>query len=329
MPDLSTTYMGLKLRNPVIVASSGLTKTIDNLLACERAGAGAIVLKSLFEEVLRKENFGLKDSLVDHAEAYDYYYAHLELLYGAKDYTNLVRKSKESLSIPVIASINCISAEWWPDFAKQLQSAGADAIELNVFTTATDLSMDAATLEELYFQILTSVKASVSIPVSLKIGPWFTALPKLAVDFGRRGIDGLVLFNRFTQPDIDIDTMTPKTTYTFSTNDEMLLPLRWIALMSHYLEYDLCGSTGIKSGGDAIKLLLAGASSVQVASVLYNEGIGHIGSMLEEIEQWMDAHDFQTTEQFKGRLNFHKSGDAGHYLRSQFMDKIGEVENER
>ena len=326
MPNLSTSYLGLQLKNPVIVASSGLTKSVENVIACENAGAGAVVLKSLFEEVLAQRDFGVLDSVIDHTEAYDYYYAHLELLYGAQEYTALIREAKAAVSIPVIASINCVSLEWWPDFAAQLQSAGADAIELNIFTTATDLTMDGKKVEDLYYQILGTVKQRVTIPVALKIGSAFTALPNVAVEFGRRGLDGLVLFNRFTQPDIDIDNLKLRTTFSFSSNDEVHAPLRWIALMSHYLSYDLCASTGIKTSDDVIKMLLAGASAVQVASLLYKDGLGAIAPLLQGLDEWMTKHEFSNIGDFKGMLNFHKAGNASQYLRAQFMEKISEME---
>jgi dihydroorotate dehydrogenase (fumarate) len=326
MPNTSTTYMGLTLRNPLIVASSGLTRSLEKVKECEAAGAGAVVLKSLFEEVLMAKDFGMKDSMVDHTEAYDYYFARLERLYGAQDYTDMIKKVKAECSIPVIASINCVSTEWWPDFAMQVEGAGADALELNVFTTATDLTMDSNALEELYFQILRTVKMKVSIPVALKIGPWFSALPHLAVEFGHRKLDGLVLFNRFTQPDIDIDEIKLKTGFSFSSGDEIHLPLKWTALMSHYLPYDICATSGVKSAGDIVKLLLAGASAVQVASVLYQEGLGSIATMVAGLEKWMSEKGFENIADFKGKLNFHTAGSASHYLRAQFMEKISEVE---
>lgn len=326
MPNISTTYLGLPLRNPIIVASSGLTRNIDRIMECSHAGAGAVVLKSLFEEVLATEDFGLKESTVDHTEAYEYYHAHLELLYGARDYTDLIKEVKANTSIPVIASINCVSDAWWPDFAKQIEGAGADALELNVFTTATDLTMNAEKMEELYFSILSSVKAKTSLPIALKIGPYFSALPHLAVELGRRGLDGLVLFNRFTQPDIDIDEIKLKTTFAYSTESDMHLPLRWTALMSHYLPYDLCATTGIKSASDIVKLLLAGASSVQIASLFYEKGLGEIASLTTGLEDWMTAHGFTSIADFKGKLSFHTASESGHYLRAQFMEKISEVE---
>lgn len=318
--------MGLQLRNPIIVASSGLTKNIERIRECEQAGAGAVVLKSLFEEVLAREDFGLKEGTVDHTEAYDYYLAHLELLYGASDYTDLIKQAKAETTIPVIASVNCVSSKWWPDFARQIEGAGADAIELNVFTTATDLTFDGRRMEELYYEILSTVKQKVGIPVALKISPYFSSLPNVAVEFGKRGLDGLVLFNRFTQPDIDINALSLKTTFSFSSANELHLPLRWTALMSHYLPYDLCATTGVKSAEDVVKLLLAGASSVQLASVLYNEGLDVIAPMVAGIEQWMQEKGFKTVSDFRGKLSFHRAEDAAHYLRAQFMEKISEVE---
>jgi dihydroorotate dehydrogenase (fumarate) len=318
--------MGLQLRNPLIVASSGLTKNAERIRECEQAGAGAVVLKSLFEEVLAQKDFGLKEGTVDHTEAYDYYFANLELLYGSSDYTDMIREAKASTTIPLIASINCVSTEWWPDYAKQIEAAGADALELNVFATATDLTFDGRKMEELYYQILSSVKSRIGIPVALKISPYFSSLPNVAVEFGKRGLDGLVLFNRFTQPDIDINALKLKTSFSFSGADEMHLPLRWIALMSHYLPYDLCATTGVKTSEDVIKLLLAGASSVQVASLLYKDGLDSIAGLVEGLETWMSEKKFENIADFKGKLSFHKADDAAHYLRAQFMEKISEVE---
>ncbi len=326
MPNTSTSYMGLQLRNPVIVASSGLTRSLEKVKECEAAGAGAVVLKSLFEESLAQKDFGMKDSLVDHTEAYDYYYARLEKLYGGQEYTDMIREIKAETTIPIIASINCVSADWWPDYALQMESAGADAIELNVFTTATDLTMDSNRLEELYVEIVSVVKRRVGIPVALKIGPWFSALPHLSLEFAQRKLDGLVLFNRFTQPDIDINELKPKTSFSFSTGEEVNLPLRWTALMSHYLPLDICATTGVKSAEDMIKLLLAGASSVQVASVLYEKGLGTIGEMVAGLENWMGEKGFETIGDFKGKLSFHETASPAHYLRAQFMEKISEVE---
>jgi len=326
MPNLSTSYLNLDLKNPLIVASSGLTKSLDRIMACEEAGAAAVVVKSLFEEALAQKDFGLKESVIDHTEAYDYYYAQMELLYGAKDYTDLIKEAKSKSSIPIIASINCVSHEWWPDYARQIEAAGADALELNVFTTANDLSMDSRKIEELYIQILSAVKRKIRIPVALKIGPCFSALPNLAVEFGRRNVNGLVLFNRFTKPDIDIEALKLRTTFSFSTGDEAHLPLRWIALMSHYLPYDLCASTGIDGSENMIKMLLAGASAVQVASLLYRDGLGSIGTLLQGLESWMIRHEFENISDFKGMLNFHKTEVPGHYLRAQFMEKIAEID---
>ena len=310
MPNITTKYLGLTLKNPIIVASSGLTRNIDRVIECEKAGAGAVVLKSLFEEVLAKEDFGMKESTVDHTEAYEYYHAHLELLYGARDYTDLIKEAKAQTSIPIIASINCVSDAWWPDFAKQIEGAGADALELNVFTTATDLTMDSAKLEKLYFSILSNVKEKTTLPVALKISPYFSALPHVAVELGRRGLDGLVLFNRFTQPDIDIENVKLKTTFAYSTESDMHLPLRWTALMSHYLAYDLCATTGIKSAEDIIKLLLAGASSVQIASLFYEKGLDEIATLTAGLDDWMAQHGFESIADFKGKLSFHKASES-------------------
>ncbi|MBN2410175.1 dihydroorotate dehydrogenase-like protein [candidate division KSB1 bacterium] len=326
MPDLSTQYMKLTLRNPVIISSSGLTKSIDKIKAGEEAGAGAVVLKSLFEEVLAGEDFGIQESVSYHAEAYDYLRSELELQYGSREYLDLIREAKKSVDIPVIASINCVSAKWWPNFAAQIEKSGADALELNVFKTATDITESGNAIEQMYFDILDTVKSKVRIPVSLKIGSYFSALPNFASRLDKLGVDALVLFNRFTEPDIDINKLELKTTFEFSQKYELYKPLRWTALLSGILKCDISATTGIKTAEDVIKLLLAGAATVQLGSVLYKNGFEVIDGMLKEISAWMERHDFQNIDQFRGKLSFAHTKAPDMYLRNQFMEKIRGVE---
>lgn len=322
MPNLQTKYMGLSLNNPIIVGSSGLTKSVKKIKQCEEAGAGAVVLKSLFEEVLAKEDWGLDDAAASHPEAYDYMHAELQLQYGPNDYCDLISDAKKQVKIPLIASINCGSTKWWPNFAKKIEAAGADAIELNVFTTATDTDIDSPVLEKLYYDILEEVKSKVNIPVAMKIGMYFTALPSFVSQLGKRGLDALVLFNRFTEPDIDIDKLELKTTFSFSTENEINRLLRWVAILSGKMGYNLSATTGIHNAEGIIKMLLAGATTVQLASVLYREGIGKIKEMENDIRDWMTKHDFETIDQFRGMLNFANTANPELFLRTQFMEKI-------
>lgn len=326
MPDLSTTYMGLKLSNPIIAASSGITKSVEKIVDCEKAGAGAVVIKSVFEEALAAQDFGINDSAAVHTEAYDYMRSQLELQYGPKEYCDLINEAKSFVDIPVIASINCVSSKWWTSYAKQFQDAGADALELNVFRTATRLDETSESIENMYYEIVEEVKKQVSIPIALKIGIYFTALPNIAAKLARKGISGLVLFNRFTEPDINIDKLSLSTTFSFSTSYDIYKPLRWTALLAGQIGCDISATTGVKSAKDVIKLLLAGASTVQIASLLYQKGIDSIVDINNELKTWMIANKFESISDFQGKLSFKNTKTPDEYLRAQFMDKIRGVE---
>ncbi|MEJ2596023.1 MAG: dihydroorotate dehydrogenase-like protein [bacterium] len=326
MPNLETTYLGLNLKNPIIVGSSGLTKSASKIKACEDAGAGAVVIKSLFEESLKQDDLGLDSSSMVHTEAYDYLRAEVNMQYGPVEYCDIIKEAKKAVKIPVIASINCISPKWWPDFAKKVEASGADALELNVFPVVVDAINSSANVEQLYMDILDSVKSSISIPVAMKISMYITALPHLAIQMGRKGLDGLVMFNRFVEPDIDIKEMKLKTTFPFSDGDDINNVLRWIALLSGRVKSDLSATTGIHSSEAIIKLLLAGASTVQLASVLYKKGFKVINELLSEIENWMLEKKFDKVSDFKGKLNFMNIKTPDLYLRSQFMERVRNIE---
>lgn len=326
MPDLSTTYMGLNLKNPIIAASSGLTKSVDKIMDCYNSGVGAIVMKSLFEEVLAQADFGIGDSATFHTEAYDYMRSELELQYGPRDYLDIISGAKTKVDIPIIASINCVSAKYWPQYAKQIEDAGADALELNIFKTATSIHEDGQALENMYYEIIENVKKQVSIPVALKIGVYFSALPHFAAQLARRGANALVLFNRFTEPDIDIDKISLTTTFGFSNSYDLYKPLRWTALLAGEIGCDIAATTGVKSGKDVIKLLLAGASAVHIASLFYQKGVDQTEEILKELTGWMTANHFGAIDEFKGNLSFKHSQSPDAYLRAQFMKTIRGVE---
>ncbi|MBN1481200.1 dihydroorotate dehydrogenase-like protein [candidate division KSB1 bacterium] len=326
MPDLSTTYMGLKLKNPIIAASSGITKSVAKIVDCEKAGAGAVVIKSVFEEVLAQQDYGINDSATFHTEAYDYMRSELEMQYGPQEYCDLINEAKAFVDIPIIASINCISSKWWTNYAKKFQEAGADALELNIFKTATRLDETSEAIENMYYDIAETVKKQVTIPVALKIGSYFTALPNLAATLARKGINGLVLFNRFTEPDINIDKLSLSTTFSFSTSYDIYRPLRWTALLAGQIGCDISATTGAKSAKDVIKLLLAGASTVQIASLLYQKGIDSLVDIRNELTSWMVANKFEKISDFQGKLSFKNTKTPDEYLRAQFMEKIRGVE---
>jgi dihydroorotate dehydrogenase (fumarate) len=326
MPSLETSYMNLKLKNPIIVASSGLTSSVDKIIACEKAGAGAVIIKSLFEEVLAQEDWGLNESAPYHPEAHDYLNAEIQMQYGPNAYCDLISESKKKVNIPVIASINCISSKWWAEFAAKVENAGADGLELNVFSIPTDPEKDSASIEKIYYDVLETVKAKVKIPIAMKIGRNFTSLPFLVTQLDRKGVNAVVLFNRFTEPDIDIHSLKMKTTFSFSNQEEIHTILRWVALLSEGLSCDISATTGIHTAEGVIKLILAGASTVQLASALYKNGLGHIDQLLTEIEKWMIDYQLESITDFKGRVGFSPEYTPEVYLRAQFMEKVRGIE---
>ncbi len=326
MASLETNYMGLNLKNPIIVASSGLTKSANKIKACEEAGAGAVVIKSLFEEVLSAEDRSMEDAAYMHTEAYEYIRAQIHLQYGPDEYCKLISEAKKQVDIPVIASINCITPKWWSEFAQKIEQAGADALELNIFPMTSDETVSSTQVEDIYYHTLLAVKEIVNIPVAMKISMYITALPHLVVELEKRGLNGLVLFNRFVEPDIDIRNMKMKTTFPFSKEDEMQYVLRWTALLSGKTGVGLSATTGIHNHESIIKLLLAGASSVQLASVLYKRGFKIIPELLKDLDSWMEIQNFDSINDFKGKVNFANTADPDLYLRSQFMERIREIE---
>ncbi len=326
MPNFETTYMGLKLKNPLIVASSGLTKSVGKIEACAEAGAGAVVVKSLFEEILGEDDARAGSDMFAHTEAYDYMMAEVHKQYGPQEYCDLINEAKKRVDIPVIASINCVSDRWWPKFASQIAKAGADGLELNVFPMVSNAQLDSVAVDKLYFNILDSVQKVVDLPLAMKLSMHFTALPNLAAQLARKGLKALVMFNRFVEPDIDIHKLQIKSTFPFSEQDNIKHVLRWIALLSGRVKIDYSATTGIHTSESIIKLLLAGASTVQLASVLYRHGFKKINILLKELSAWMDEHQFEAIDDFRGKLNYAKVDNPDIYLRSQFMERIREVE---
>ena len=323
MPNLETSYMNLKLKNPIIVGSSGFTKSVDKIVECAEAGAGAVVLKSLFEEALCRDTWEIENSSNVYPEAYDYIAGDLELQYGLGDYCKLIRDAKKAVDIPIIASINCVSDKWWPSFAKRIAEAGADALELNVFSIPSNAKVEPIEIENLYYSILQKVKQDVTIPISLKIGSNFTSIANFAENLYIKGLNGLVLFNRFTEPDIDINKLELRTSFEFTTSSDLNKVLRWIAIIyNDDMEMDLSATTGIHTSEDVIKMILAGASSVQLASVFYKDGLSKIGEILVDLESWMKTNKFETIDLFKGKLSFKNIESPSKYLRAQFLEKI-------
>jgi dihydroorotate dehydrogenase (fumarate) len=331
MADLSTKYMGLTLRNPLIVASSGLTDSFNKIEEHDKNGAGAVVLKSLFEEQILLEaehrlEKARKNSLMyaEYSETLDYIDLHIkEKELG--DYLGMIRKIKKELLVPVIASINCISKMEWTGFAQQIEEAGADAIELNIFIMPFNMKDQPAAIEKRYYDIVKKVKAEIDIPLAVKLSPYFINLGQVIMNLEKEGANAVVLFNRFASPDIDIDKIKVTSAPPYSTPDEIYNSLRWIAMMSNRVQIDLAASTGIHDGEAVIKQLLAGASVVQVASALYKHGASFLPALLKFVDEWMTKNGFNYIDQFKGNLSQEEASNPDVFERLQFMKYFSEI----
>lgn len=318
MANLTTNFAGLKLRNPFIISSSGITKSLENIRKLDTLGAGAIVLKSLFEEQIKFES-GLNLDGSDYPEAFDYVTAYTREN-NIGDYLNLIKDAKRAVHIPIIASINCITAGEWSDFAEKIESAGADALELNVFFLPSDKDKPAPEYEKVYFDLLTRIRDKLSIPIIIKLGSHFTNITHIINQLYFRKANGVTLFNRFYEPDIDIQKFKIIPAQIFSSPDDLRLSLRWIGIVSSVVKnMDVAASTGVHTGEAVIKLVLAGAKAVQVCSVLYKSGLEVLPKMIDRFESWMIEHQFKSVEDFRGKLNYTNIPDPGLYERSQFM----------
>jgi dihydroorotate dehydrogenase (fumarate) len=318
MQNLSTDYLGLKLSSPIIVGSSSLTSNIDNLKVAEDNGAGAVVLKSLFEEQIAHYINKLSDhSSYPEADDSIAYYTRSK---SVEEYLDLITSAKKSLKIPVIPSINCVTTEEWTNFAKHIVDAGADALEINVFFLPVDKNISSDEAEKLYFDLIVKLKKIIKIPIVLKIGPRFSNILYIIDQFYKRGAEGVVLFNRFYEPDIDINKKTIIPASIFSNENDRRYVLRWIAMASALdIKIDISASTGVRSGADVIKYLLAGATTVQVCSVLYEKGIPFIKKMSKEIEEWMLKNEYKNINNFRRKLNYSNIGNPSVFERSQFI----------
>jgi len=322
MENLTTKYLGLTLKNPLIAASSGLTDDCQKIKELEESGIGAVVVKSLFEEEIVMEmeanlnrmnslSFVYPETMGFHEENYTP---------GATDkYLDLISDCKHNVNIPIIASINCVSAKEWTYFPKQAQEAGADAIEINTFILPTDLNRNAEENEKIYFDIIKEVKKQVSIPVSLKISYYFSNLASIIQRLSETGIGGLVLFNRFYNTDFDINKFELTSSSVLSSPQDIHNSLRWISIMSERVKCDLAATTGVHNGEDVVKQLLAGASAIQIASTLYKNGNSQIQNMLNFLTKWMEEKKYASIADFKGKMSQSKSNNPAAYERVQFM----------
>lgn len=318
MADLQTEYLGLKLKNPIVAGSSNLSGNLEGILKLEEAGAGAVVLKSIFEEQILRESGNLSGEFSDHAEEFDYISQYTRQ-FNVEKYLNLIKDAKKSVKIPIIASINCVSSGEWTTFAKKIESAGADAIELNIFILPIDFQQDGLEIEKIYFKIVEDVLNVVNIPVSIKISHYFSGLANMVFRLSVTGISGIVLFNRFYSPDIDLKKMELISSDIYSSSRENSLVLRWIGILSDSVKCDLISSTGVHSGEDVIKNVLVGAKAVQVVSALYNSGPEQIDKMLSTVNSWLDSNNYSSLDEIRGKLSQEKSKNPGIYEQVQFM----------
>ncbi len=326
MMDLSTTYMGLKLKNPIVASASPLSKSIDNLKRLEDAGTAAIVIYSLFEEQITQEFYELDHYLTagseSFAESLTYFPTPLKFSIDPDDYLEHIYKAKKAVQIPVIGSLNAHSDGGWVSYAKHIQQAGADALELNIYFMATDPQVSSQSIEDVYLDILKSVKSNVSIPVAVKISPFFSAMANMASRLDEAGADALVLFNRFYQPDIDLENLAVVPSVLLSTPQAMRLPLRWVAILYGRLKAGLAASGGIHSGEDVIKMLMAGADVTMLCSILLKDGIPQVQEILKSTQQWMQEHEYVSVAQMRGSMSQKSCANPEAFERANYMKAL-------
>jgi len=321
--DLCTRYMGLELKHPLVASASPLSESLDGIRRLEDAGASAVVMFSLFEEQIALENEALdrylSSDIMAGAESANFLPQMDPFHTGTEGYLDLLRRASDSVDIPIIASINCVSSSGWIDYATQMQQAGADGIELNIYTIAPDLHTPGTEIERQVLDTLGSVKQAVNIPVALKLSPFFSSIGNMALRLDEAGADALVLFNRFYQPDFDLERLEIATTLSFSNPDEIRLPLLWIAILHGRIKASLGASRGVHGPEEVIKYLLAGADAVMTASALLEQGPRHIGKLVEGLTTWMEARDYRSLAEMKGVMSQRSIADPSAFERAQYI----------
>ena len=325
-PDLRTSYLGLELANPVVASASPLTGTIDGLLALQDAGASAVVLQSLFEEQIKHHELQLDmilESATDSfAEARDFFPALDSYNAGPESYLRLVEEAKQTLDIPVIASLNGASTGGWIRYARLLEEAGADALELNIYFVSADSRVSAAAVEARYVELVEDVAGSISIPLAVKVGPYFSALANMVLRLAGAGARGCVLFNRFLYPDISLQRMRVVPTLHLSSSEEALMSLRWIAILRGQVDISLAASSGVHTAHDAVKLLLAGADVTMMASALLRRGPAHVRQVISGLASFLDDHEYSSVEQMKGSLSQAASPEPEAFERANYIRSL-------
>jgi dihydroorotate dehydrogenase (fumarate) len=326
MIDLTTHYLGLRLRTPLVPSASPLSQELDSIRRLEDAGASAVVLYSLFEEQLRQEAMELDQHLSagteSFAESLTYFPQAGEFRLGPEGYLNHIRKAKDAVSIPVIASLNGATVGGWTQYAKQIQDAGADALECNIYSIPTDMDVPAAEVEQTYLEILSAVKSAVTIPVAVKLSPFFSNMANMAKRLDASGADGLVLFNRFYQPDIDLEELEIKPNVLLSTPQALRLPLTWIGILYARVKANLAATGGVHGPEDVIKLLMVGADVTMLCSTLLRNGISHLRYIEQGVLEWMEKHEYESVHQMQGSMSQLRCADPTAFERAQYMRAV-------
>ena len=326
--DLSTTYLGLKLRTPLVVSASPLSEEIDSIKQLEESGASAVVLYSLFEEQLRQESVELAENL-EHGtfstpEALTYFPEPEEFRLGPEEYLKHIARAKSAVDIPIIASLNGSSKGGWTAYAKAIQQAGADALELNIYSIPTDMDLSPAEVEQNYLDILKSVRSAIHIPLAVKLSPFFTNFANMAKRLDLAGANGLVLFNRFYQPDIDLESLEVRPNILLSTPMAMRVPLRWIALLYGKLRASLAATSGIHRASDVLKMLMAGADVTMLCSALIRHGSRQVMVIERDLVAWMQEHEYGSVGQLKGSMSQKNCAEPSSFERAQYMRAISQ-----
>ena len=326
MADLSTTYLGLQLKNPLVASASPLSEKVDTLKRMEESGISAVVMYSLFEEQIIHESLELDHYLSYGTETYAEALTYLPNIgrysIGPESYIEHVRRVKQAVSIPVIGSLNGVSSGGWIDYAKKIEEAGADALELNIYYLATDPDLPASELEDNYIDLISDIRARINIPIAIKLSPFFTSLPHLARRLVNAGANGLVLFNRFYQPDFDLEELEVVPNLELSTSHELRLPLRWIALLYGQIDADFGLTTGVHTPSDMLKGIMAGASVTMAASALLRNGVGYATTLLEGFQAWMEEHEYESVRQMKGSLSARAVAKPFALKRTNYMKEL-------
>lgn len=331
MVDLTTYYMGMKLRTPLVVSASPLSQEIGSIRRLEDVGASAVVLYSLFEEQLRQESleldYHLNAGTESFAESLSFFPQASEYRLGPEGYLEHIRKARQAVGIPIIASLNGATAGSWAEYGREIEEAGADAIECNIYSIPTDPDVTSAEIEQTYIDIVKSVKKSVSIPVAVKISPYFSNLANMAKRLDQAGANALVLFNRFYQPDIDLEELEIRPNVLLSTPQALRLPLTWIGILYGRVQASLAGTSGVHDAPDVIKLLMAGANVTMMCSALLRNGINHLHNVENGVVDWMEKHEYESVQQMQGSMSQLRCPDPGAFERAQYMRAVKSLQH--